>query len=196
MNYIAARQQIVYLTQSFTRDTHKLYGKRTTRRLQFSFSINIDDEQRKETDIQLEALNQRLRKKQITEVEAKNGGMTIINRSTEKLGVWFLCKIFFRQRWDWHQISQWPGHVHEDKLNPNTSRYNKFLRSSRGTLCANKNGVFYNLAHQLTQEIPSHSIKIIVGDFNPRLIEALPHETALDWRSCILYGKQFHSWSN
>lgn len=87
MNYIAARQQIVYLTKSFTRDTHKLYGKRTTRRLQFSFSINIDDEQRKETDIQLEALNQRLRKKQITEVEAKRERMTIINRSTEKLGV-------------------------------------------------------------------------------------------------------------
>lgn len=52
---------------------------------------------------------------------------------------------------------------------------------------------FYNLARQLTQKIPSHSIKIIVGEFNPRLIEALPHETALDWRSCILYGKQFHS---
>ena len=38
---------------------------------------------------------------------------------------------------------------------------------------------FYNLAHQLTQEIPSHSIKIIMGDFNARLIEALPHEQHL-----------------
>lgn len=26
----------------------------------------------------------------------------------------------------------------------------------------------YNLAHQLTQEIPSHSIKIIVVDFSDR----------------------------
>ena len=62
MNYIAARQQIIYLMQKHNihvaalQETHINYtGKEHHGDYIFYFSSNIDDEQRMETDIQLEA---------------------------------------------------------------------------------------------------------------------------------------------
>ena len=186
MNYIAARQQIVYLMQKHNihvaalQETHINYtGKEQHGDYNFYFSSNIDDEQRKETDIQLEALNQRLRKKQITEVEAKRERMTIINRSTEKLGVGFLYKKSFFDSAE-IDIKSLNNRVMSMKIHSTPIPINIInLYAPHAGHSAQTKMEFYNLAHQLTQEIPSHSIKIIVGDFNARLIEALPHEQHL-----------------
>ena len=69
MNYIATGQQMIYLMIKHNihvaalQETHINYtGKEQHGYYLFYFSSKIDDEQRKETDIQLEALNQRLRK--------------------------------------------------------------------------------------------------------------------------------------
>ena len=186
MNYIAARQQIVYLMQKHNihvaalQETHINYtGKEQHGDYNFYFSSNIDDEQRKETDIHLEALNQRLRKKQITEVEAKRERMTIINRSTEKLGVGFLYKKSFFDSAE-IDIKSLNNRVMSMKIHSTPIPINIInLYAPHAGHSAQTKMEFYNLAHQLTQEIPSHSIKIIVGDFNARLIEALPHEQHL-----------------
>ena len=54
----------------------------------------------------------------------------------------------------------------------------------------------YNLAHQLTQEIPSHSIKIIVGYFNARLIEALHEQHLIGAHVCRAENNSIHDLTN
>jgi hypothetical protein len=126
MKYMGARQQIMYLMQKHKvhvaalQETHVSYtGKVQHGNSWFYLSSNVDDEQRKQTDIQLETISQRLRKKEITEVEAKRERMIIITGAQKNRSRIYLQDIFFRQCWDWHQISQPP--VDEDRVQTNTS---------------------------------------------------------------------------
>ena len=122
----------------------------------FYFSSNIDDEQRKETDIQLEALNQRLRKTQISEVEAKRERMTIINRSSEKVGVGFLCKKSFFDSAD-IDVKSLNNRVMSMKIHSTPLPINIInLYAPHAGHSTQTKMEFYNLAHQLTQALTFH----------------------------------------
>ena len=135
MKYMGARQQIMYLMQKHNvhvavlQETHVSHtGKVQHGDSWFYLSSNVDDEQRKQTDIQLETISQRLRKNEITEVEAKRERVIIITGAQKNRSRIYLQDILFRQCWDWHQISQPP--VDEERVQTNTSSPNKPLPSS------------------------------------------------------------------
>ena len=102
MNFIAARQQLMYLMNKHNlhnidiaalQEAHVNYtGKEIHGDYAFYFSSCIEDEHRKQTEIQLENLRKKVKKKEIAEEEAKRERMTILNKSSEKLGVAFVFK--------------------------------------------------------------------------------------------------------
>ena len=99
MNFITARQQIVYLMDKHELDllalleTHVNYiGKQSIGKYTFYFSSDIEDDARVKTDAELSAYNAEVKLEKIPFADAQRESVRIRQQSAEKLGCAFVLK--------------------------------------------------------------------------------------------------------
>ena len=182
MNFISARQQVVYLMKKHKIDilavleTHVNYtGKEMYEGFSFYFSSSVEDDCRKKTEGELEEYNKKVKKDKISFEAAKAEKMRIQQRSAEKLGCAFVVNTKLGLECDVCAIN------------------NKImcLRIEATPVCINLAATHaphaghsmqnktqhYELLTQYMSKWKNHEINIVLGDFNARLMEQLPEET-------------------
>ena len=186
MNFIAARQQLMYLMNKHNIDiaalqeTHVNYtGKEIHGDYTFYFSSCIEDEHRKQTEIHLENLKKKVKKKEITEEQAKRERMTILNKSSEKLGVAFVFKHGLFRSQDVN-ITSVDNRIIEMQVNtrPIQMHLTNVYAPHAGHTFQLKTD-FYDKLHDILQRQATHTINLVLGDFNARIMEVLPQEKNL-----------------
>ena len=186
MNYISARQRIIYLMKKHQLDivllqeTHINYtGKEIHEDFTFYFSSVIEDEQRKSVDSKLEDLAQRVKRKTITEEEAKRERMEILNISAEKLGVGivFKNKILRHTEIDITSVSNRLMIMRIGSTPVKVNLVNVYAPHS-GHNPQTKTDFYHSLT-RIIQETPKHETNLVLGDFNARIMEVLPQEQHL-----------------
>ena len=97
LNFPSARRQLIYLIKKHnidivaTQETKVNYtGKEQHGDFLLYFSSVVEDDRRKRTEAELEKLKIKVKKNEISEHEAKQERLAILNMSAEKLGVGFV----------------------------------------------------------------------------------------------------------
>ena len=190
MNYITARQQIVYVMKKHHIDvlalleTHVNYtGKEIHDNYIFYFSSVVDDDQRKRADKELEMYNDKCKKEKIPQDEAKRERMRIRQRAAEKLGCAFVYKAKLNleinvQAIDNKNISMTidtkPIPINIAATHAPHANHTIRIKSSH----------YAGLEQQMDKWKP-YEVNFLLGDFNARLLEQLPQE-------CTIIGKHIY----
>lgn len=182
MNFISARQQIVFLMNKHKIDilalleTHINYtGKETHGDFNFYFSSSVEDDCRKQSEEAIEEYNRRVKKEKISFAVAQAERMRIRQRSAEKLG----CAFVVRKQ-PGLDIDVSACNNKNISLRINTSPIAINIAATHaphaGHSTQQKTKHYEELALQLSK-LKKHEINIILGDFNARLMEQLPEES-------------------
>ena len=182
MNFMSARQQIIYIMQKHQLDilalleTHVNYtGKEHCGSFTFYFSSRVEDDLRNKTEDELRVYNAKVKVDKISHDIAQRERMRIRQRSAEKLGCAFVVR-------------------HQPNLPINVQAIdNKNMYLQICTLPIPINLIATHVPHaghhlaeksrhydELSRQIASwqnHELHLVVGDFNARLLERLPEES-------------------
>ena len=169
VNFIAARQQLIYLIKKrdidiiALQETHINYtGREQHGDFTFSFTSLVEDDARKQTEGNLENRAEKRRKRLITENEAKQERMSILNRSAEKLGVGFVYRRskFFGTTIDISSLDNrfMTMTVHTTPLK--LQIINVYAPHSGHTL--HTKPAFYDKLNHVTQDLPAHHVNLVL----------------------------------
>ena len=184
MNYITARQQVTYVMKKHSIDilalqeTHVNYtGKETHDDYIFYFSSSIDDDQRKRTEVDLEAYNAKCKKDKIQHDEAQRERMRIRQRAAEKLG----CAIVYAKKLNLDVDIQATDHQHI-LMTINTKPISINIAATHAPHAnhtTQTKNIHYETLGQHVDKWKPHEVNLILGDFNARLLEQLPQESTI-----------------
>ncbi len=175
MNFISARQQVVYLMKKHELDilavleTHVNYtGKERYEGFSFYFSSSVEDDCRKQTEEELEDYNKKVKKDTTPFEVAKAERMRIQQRSAEKLGCAFVVRTKQELECDVCAVN--------NKIICLRVEANPVCINLAATHAPHAGHSVQKLTHHMSKW-KNHEINIVLGDFNARLMEQLPEET-------------------